>query len=442
MIGRFWRSRKATLAAHLKIMLDAGWLTGTTAVTSGLGFVYWWVAAHWFPAASVGLASAAISAMTLLGTAGMLGLGTLLMGELARHRRHAPSLVTTASLLAGAASALLGGLFAFVAPEISADLRPLAASPDHVILFALGTSLTGMVLVLDQASLGVMRAPLQFWRNVVFAAGKLAALFVVALWLASRTGLTIYATWLIGNAVSLIAVVGVEALQGKLSHAYRPRLDLLSGMTGAALSHHALNLLLIGPGLLLPIVVTSTLSATANAYFYSAWMMVGFVNVIPVTLSMVLYASAAADPSQLQPKLRFTLGLAAVAGLAANVFMLLFGHSLLHLFGANYANQAAGALYVLSLGVFPVVVIDHYVAICRALGEPMQAVRPLAAGGFVTVLLAAIGGHVGGLVGLSAGVLAAQTLVALFLAPTIWRTSTGSQGALVLTSVRDERDVS
>src|SRR5881275_3639940 len=67
------------------ILVNAGSLVGTTAVTSVLGFVYWWLAARQFPPEAVGFASAAISAMMLLATICILGLGTLLVGELPRQ---------------------------------------------------------------------------------------------------------------------------------------------------------------------------------------------------------------------------------------------------------------------------------------------------------------------------------------------------------------------
>src|SRR3712207_3210155 len=86
------------------ILANTGSLIGTTAVTSVLGFLYWWLAARLFPPEAVGLASAAISAMMLLGTMGMLGLGTVLIGELPRQRSEASQLITTSLLVAGLAS--------------------------------------------------------------------------------------------------------------------------------------------------------------------------------------------------------------------------------------------------------------------------------------------------------------------------------------------------
>jgi O-antigen/teichoic acid export membrane protein len=58
----------STLRGHLDLFVNAGSLMGTTAVTSLFGFAYWWVAARTAPAEAVGQASAAVSAMTLIGT--------------------------------------------------------------------------------------------------------------------------------------------------------------------------------------------------------------------------------------------------------------------------------------------------------------------------------------------------------------------------------------
>src|SRR5438270_2943248 len=132
------------MRANSIILVNAGSLVGTTVVTSLLGFVYWWLAARAFPPAVVGFASAAISAMTLLGTFALLGLGTLLLGELPQQRGREASLISTAVLLVGGVGGLLGLVFAVAAPHISADFRVLGASIGNCMLFALGVSLTAI----------------------------------------------------------------------------------------------------------------------------------------------------------------------------------------------------------------------------------------------------------------------------------------------------------
>jgi O-antigen/teichoic acid export membrane protein len=93
-------------AANQVILVNATSLVGTLVVTSGLGFAYWWVIARQFPASEAGLAAALVSAMMMLGTVGMMGMGTLLIGELSRRSDMVTSLISTALLIAGCACRL------------------------------------------------------------------------------------------------------------------------------------------------------------------------------------------------------------------------------------------------------------------------------------------------------------------------------------------------
>ena len=71
-----WSAVLAVWLRHRDLLSNAGSLLATTGITSALGFVYWTFAAREFSQEAVGYGSAAVSAMTLLGTIGMLGLGT------------------------------------------------------------------------------------------------------------------------------------------------------------------------------------------------------------------------------------------------------------------------------------------------------------------------------------------------------------------------------
>lgn len=251
------------IKTHFVILFNAALLVTTFIVTSGLGFAYWWLAARLFPLEAVGFASAAISAMLLLGNLCILGLGTLLIRELPRQQSKEVSLIS-ASLI----------LFAVVAPYISADLQPLRASIQNVVLFAVGVSLFAIALVLDDAFIGLLRGDLKFWRNALFAGAKLVALIVASFWLSQRVGLSIYATWVIGNVLSLAALAGFAMLKGKWSgNLYFPYWGLLQELGPSALQNHMINLLIQGPSILLPVLVTVLISATMNAWFYASFML-------------------------------------------------------------------------------------------------------------------------------------------------------------------------
>src|SRR3954467_4653712 len=61
--------RGVRFGAYRSIVVNAGSLVGTTAVTSLLGFLYWALAAREYPPSAVGVAAAVVSGTSLLGSA-------------------------------------------------------------------------------------------------------------------------------------------------------------------------------------------------------------------------------------------------------------------------------------------------------------------------------------------------------------------------------------
>src|SRR4051794_32687703 len=93
---------------HHAVLHTAAALLGTTVVTSGLGLLFWGTATRLLPPTAVGYGSAAVNVMTAVGTVGMLGLGTMLIGELRGGNAPQPGLVTAALVVTGVASFLIG----------------------------------------------------------------------------------------------------------------------------------------------------------------------------------------------------------------------------------------------------------------------------------------------------------------------------------------------
>jgi len=410
------------------MLINAGALVGTTVVTSMLGFAYWWIAARRFPPEAVGVASASISAMILLGGFCVLGLGTLLITELPRQPDKARSLISTSLLAVGAVGGIAGVVFASVAPYASSSFKPLGASMVTITLFASGVSLTAVAVVLDQALVGLLCGKLQFWRNTLFAAAKLAALLGVSFWVSDRAGALIYATWVVGIAISLAALAAwLMRKQGWPGRDYLPRWSLLRKLGGAALQHHLLNMTLQAPTLMLPVLVTALLSATMNAWFYVSWMVVSFVFLIPNTLTIVLHATNSAQQSTLWFRARVTLSIGLVASLLANCLLQVAARQVLSVFGASYAQQAVSTLRILLLAAFPLIIKYHYIAICRIQDRIARAMFGMLPGGLLELSAAALGAQLGGLTGLSAGWVAAIYIEAFFMFGAVARTIRSSE---------------
>jgi O-antigen/teichoic acid export membrane protein len=230
---------------HRDLLTNASTLAATTGVTSLLGFAYWAAAARLFSQQAVGYGAAAISAMTLLGTLGMLGMGTLLIGELPRRRARA-SLVSAALLTCGLGSLVLGAGFAALAPHFSQRFEHVSGTPGQAALFTVGVMLTAVSLVFDQASIGLMRGGLQLTRNVIFAAAKLLALPATAIILHDQFGIGVTESWVAGIALSMVLLTirlrfaGIPVLP-------RPDWGVLRGLGRTALAHNWLNLAITVP---------------------------------------------------------------------------------------------------------------------------------------------------------------------------------------------------
>jgi O-antigen/teichoic acid export membrane protein len=398
-------------------------LVATTGVTAVLGFAYWAVAARLLDQRSVGYGSAAVSAMTLIGTLGMLGMGTVLIGELPRRKQRA-GLVSAALIASGLGSLVLGLTFVLLAPHVNGRFGYIGGTPGHAALFVLGVMLTAVSLVFDQATVGLLRGGLQLSRNMVFAAVKLLTLPASAIILHDQFGFGILLAWVVGTAVSLVPVAVRLRLTGT---AILPRPDwaLLRGLGRTALAHNWLNLAITVPQTLIPVLVTVVVSASANAAFYAAWTLSGFLKIVPTHLSTVLFAIAAADPQVIARKLRFTLRLSLLIGLPGMALLGLGAHLVLSLFGPGYARAATLPLELLVIGYLPGIPKVHYMAVCRATGRIPRAAAVLTAAAAIEVTAAAAGGASDGLTGLSFALLAVFVAEGLVTTPPVLRAALG-----------------
>jgi O-antigen/teichoic acid export membrane protein len=398
---------------HLTLLANAGAMMSSTLVTAGLGFVYWWIAARFLTVDAVGLASAAVAAMSFLALVGDLGLGTLLIGQITRHPGRIGGLISAAFIAATLCSAALAVLCVLLAAALSPELVAFTGSLGGAALFTGGVALTGLVLVLDQTLLGILKAQWHIARNISFALVKLALLALVV-WLGVGSAMTIYATWAAGNLVSLIVLCLIVVRSGG-TVMRRPDFKLLSGMTGPIISHHALNVLSQAPGLLMPVLVTHLLSARINAAFYAAWLLIGVAYLAPASLTTALFSVAAHETRLLGQRLRFTLAMSmGLSGLTILGCIALGGFAL-SIFNPAYSDLARATLILLAATMPAVVIKYHYIALKRIREEMTSALPLLGLGAAAELGAAAAGGSSYGLSGLAAGWLIAVYAQAAFM---------------------------
>jgi O-antigen/teichoic acid export membrane protein len=399
-------------------------LMASSVLTSVLGFGYWWVAARLFPADAVGTASAAVSAMALVGTLGMFGMGTLLLSELPTMAGRRWNLIT-ACLLVAATIAGLGGIgYAVVALVFGTGLRAAFGSPLAGVLLVSGMAVNAAALVLDEAFVGLLRGRLQLLRNAYFATGKLVMLGCLAALPLVGTGTEILATWIIGIPLS-VALVALPRRATWRTRSIRPDLSLLRGLGRHAVDHNVLNLALFVPRASLPLVVAAVLSTKATAAFYAAWMVLTVLAMIPGHMATTLFTVASGTRSAPRGKIRMALQVSLGVGVPASVLVAVLARPIMATFGRDYADAAAGALAILALTFVATTMRQLFVAVSRIRGRTRPASLYAMLAGGVELVAAWYGASHGGLTHLAGYLAAVMVVEGLLMAPTVLRAAYG-----------------
>ncbi len=398
-------------------------LVGAQAIGSALGFVFWVLAARLGSTETVGVAAAAISAQTLLGTLAMLGLGTLLIGELQRVEQSMQRRLLLVSLTAAGVAGLTFALATvLLTPLINGELHDALADPGTLSFYVVGVSVTAVGMVLDQCVLGLHKSSLQVWRNLI-ASGLRFPIVLVMAQTGDLTPFGLLVSWVVPLLLSVAFVwVALRLPGGPLSERATAR-ALVGTYWRPALSNHGLNLSLAAGPLLVPVVAGVVLTPYDNAEFAIAWLMATFVFIPPYMLATALFAASInASRERFLANVRRTLPSSLALSLALCIGAWVLGPYLLRIFGTHYADNSVPILDLLVVGGLWMVVKDHLVAYARVAGQLGVATR--LAG--VAVGLELVGAVTGGLMGESRGValgwLAALCLQVLVGLPIAWRT--------------------
>jgi O-antigen/teichoic acid export membrane protein len=348
-------------------------IMASTVGTSGLGYLFWMVAARGRPADAVGSATALISAATVVSMLSNLGIGHMFIQRLPGTRAAAWSRIVGAGLLTGcAATAVTATVAAVLLPRLAANFAVLDAPALVVTAVALTAStLLDYVFVAHRASHGML------WRNLALAAGK-----VLALPLLTAAGMHDAKAVLIAWTLPSVAVTAVTLVVSPR------RLRNGARLTGAGLAvelpyvrraltdHHLINLAQAGPGALLPVLVTARLGASANAHFYMAWMTASVLFMVSPAVASAFYAERShaershaenGDSRDVPLARAATVVLAVIVGPAVLLFAA--GDRILGLFSSGYAAGGGLLLKILVVAAIPDAITNLAVAHWRSRRE-------------------------------------------------------------------------
>jgi O-antigen/teichoic acid export membrane protein len=332
----------------------------SSGITSGLGFLFWLLAARLYETATVGLNSTLLSAMTLLGTVAQLNLGNALLRFIPVAGRRTRTLVALCYVVATAAAAAAGGVFALGASWWAPELAAAFGRSELLVFFVVSTPVWTMFVMQDYVLPAIKRATVVPLENLLFSALKL-------LFLAGAAGLGIWSgiavSWLAATVVTVLAVTVwlVRVLPrpeepGPAALAVNTPAITVRDVAAFVRADYAGVVFLLAAVFGLPLVVLARLGAEAAAVYGVVWQIAYAFYLVVNGMGQSLVAHSAAAPEKLETARRSMVSKCLLLLTPTVLLCAVLAHPLLSLFGTRYADEGSLLLALLALSAIPNVV--------------------------------------------------------------------------------------
>jgi O-antigen/teichoic acid export membrane protein len=343
---KIWSRSSKLLKSILSDALYRGSFTllVNTVIMSAFGFAFWTLAAHAYPASTIGVFSGLTSGVSLLATVAGLGLPITIMRHVADSKNPRALFLVTMIAIATVGTAVCLVTVLSLGPHLPATLH--LQQRGRMMLFI--TALVGFTAIsstIDSGLVAIRSSHTVLIKNLIGSVAKVATLLLLASFRSS--GLLIsYSIGLVLSTLISGTALGSQ-LEGRSAgfrsfQVLRTHLSFTSGTYIATI----MGML---PLTVVPLEVLVVRGATETARFAVAFLIAGFLNLIPSTVAQVLFAETSRKGVPLGRQL--TKAIRGVYGLLIPALLIALAGAplLLRLFGSQYSIAATGCLRVLAL---------------------------------------------------------------------------------------------
>ncbi|MEV6902816.1 phosphotransferase [Amycolatopsis sp. NPDC051372] len=394
----------------------------SSALTSGIGLVFWIVAARSYDQAVLGRNSALVFAIMFLAGMAQLNLVNLLIRFVPVAGPRTRRLVALAYLIGGGLAGLAGLVFALGIRWWSPDLAELLHGPVAVAGCAGACAVWAIFVMQDGVLTAIGRARMVPVENLVFSVVKLGLLAALAAAL-PHGGITV--SWMAATAVAALATTAylflhaLPVYEGTATAGERISLRSLVGYLGGDFAGATCWLACTQ---LLPVLVLGVLGARPTATFAAAWTIAYALYLVPAAMGQSLVAHTALNPESVA---------AARAGVERRSLFLLLpvvaalvlaAPWVLRLLGPAYADAGRWVLPLMAASALPNIVVAAAVSQARALRRTGVVATVLGTLSVLVLGLALVLMPAFGIVGVGLAVLAGQSVLAgmIFLLRAEW----------------------
>ena len=375
--------------AHRALTRSGVALISNSVLTSGLGVIYWLLAAHLMPRAELGQGSSLLSAMWTISALAQLNYMRSLPGLLPRARAGADRVLARIYVHVIVASIFAGLAFALVAPRVSMTFHYLTSIPGFAVLFALSVPIYSIFCIEDAVLATVRRAGIIPFENTAYGVLKLVSLvgLVVAAGvggLAHGTAITV--SWVLPLIVIVIPI-NVFLFWRAVPRAAAD-FPPVPPKQGTWLRYDFAGYLFWLVGTLpLPVIVIAILGPVQTAAFYVPFTIATAIEVMTLNLGNSLTAEMSRTRGRFTAATVLFTWRVWVLTAALSIGLVVAAPYVLDLFGSDYRTAATSIFRLLMLAALPRSVLFLGIAATRARAA---SARARVSGGLILVLQAAL----------------------------------------------------
>ena len=290
------------------------------------GFVFWSLAAKQFSSEDVGLATAVISAVSLVASLSLLGFNVSIL------KFKEKSLNFTALVMCSIVAFILSVLFLLFVNVFSPNLSFLSSQVLYIVGFVAFSVLSVVYFLMNSMLIAQGRTGVVFVKDTLFSLVKVVLIFFIV----GVFGLLIF--WYLGILLAII-------LSLFFVHMERRIFDVRK-VFHFSFYNYVSNILGILPNVLLPLIIIHYFGASYAAYFYVVWMIANLLFIVPTAMTQNVLSSG--KEKNITKAYVFSLAFP----LLGILIVLFFGGLILNLFNPEY-EVALALLYVLAVSSIP-----------------------------------------------------------------------------------------
>ena len=390
-------------------------LIASAVSTSGLGVVFWVIAAHVITPTELGIGSVMISSLLTIGYVSQLNLGNLLNRFLPTAGRGQLRLIASTYAAAGTTAVILSTVFVLVADRALPELSGVTSNVWTGLLFVFGTLVWTIFALQDSVLAGLRRAVWVPIENTIYSTVKIIVLLMLAGAGIMSAGL--FAAWTV-PLLPIDIVINILILRS-LATAHQSSAPAAENPLAWGTVFRFFRWDYVGSLMMIaamgtaPIMVLTICGLEASASYHLCWTITYSLYLVSRSMGIALLTESVASKEKLGALAAAAIVQTLVPLSCAAGAIALGAPIVMSLFGSQYAAEASTLLSVLAISSIPWGLVTIFVAVARAQGWMAAIVASQAATLVITLGTAALLMPRMGVTGIGVGWLCAHLFVAV-----------------------------